>query len=86
MSPPRISGFLSIPASTRDRINQYAETPDIPRSAPRFDRPEPGTEKLLWIHVPYTHTAWVSQILRRACYDRHNTELLVLICSLAFLD
>ncbi|KAJ5240233.1 hypothetical protein N7468_004852 [Penicillium chermesinum] len=76
LSPPRLSGFLSIPASTRDRINQFAEAPDVPRPAPRFDHPEPGTEKLLWIHVPYTHTAWVSQVLRRACYDRHDTDFM----------
>ncbi|KAJ5590354.1 hypothetical protein N7450_004326 [Penicillium hetheringtonii] len=69
-SPPQQSEFLTIPTSTRDRINQDAEAPDLPRSIPRFDRPEPDTEKLLWIHVPYTHTGWVSQVIRRACDDR----------------
>lgn len=79
--------------STRDRINQNADAPDIPRSVPRFDRPEPDTEKLLWIHVPYTHTGWVSQVIRRACQDRQEphlygrsfsgrTQLLILPCSL----
>lgn len=71
-SPPQSAGFLAIPASTRDRINQNADAPDIPRSVPRFDRPEPDTEKLLWIHVPYTHPGWVSQVIRRACQDRHE--------------
>ncbi|CAI7674542.1 unnamed protein product [Penicillium pancosmium] len=74
-SPPRQSAFLAIPPSTRDRINQDADAPDIPRSIPRFDRPEPDTEKLLWIHVPYTHTGWVSQVIRRACEDRDEPNL-----------
>lgn len=76
-SPPGQSEFLTIPPSTRDRINQNAEAPDIPRSIPRFDRPEPDTEKLLWIHVPYTHTGWVSQVIRRACDDRDEPNLYV---------
>ncbi|CAG8075584.1 unnamed protein product [Penicillium salamii] len=63
------NAFLNIPKSTRDRINQHAEASDTPRSVPRFDRPEPDTEKLMWIHVPYTHTGWVSQVIRRACQD-----------------
>ncbi|KAJ5103186.1 hypothetical protein N7532_003715 [Penicillium argentinense] len=67
---PQRQGLLPVPPSTRDRINQNAEAPDIPRSVPRFDRPEPDTEKLLWIHIPYTHTGWVSQVIRRACEDR----------------
>ncbi|KAJ5438033.1 uncharacterized protein N7458_009031 [Penicillium daleae] len=71
-SPSRQADFLTIPASTRDRINQNAEGADIPRSLPRFDRPDPGTEKLVWIHVPYTHTGWVSQVIRRACQDRQE--------------
>ena len=74
-SPPLSSRFLAIPPSTRDRINQNADAPDIPRSVPRFDRPEPDTEKLLWIHVPYTHTGWVSQVIRRACEERHEPDL-----------
>ncbi|KAJ5676170.1 hypothetical protein N7462_009067 [Penicillium macrosclerotiorum] len=73
---PHQAGFLSIPSSTRDRINQNAEARDIPRSVPRFDQPEPDTEKLLWIHVPYTHTGWVSQVIRRACKDRHEPNFL----------
>ncbi|KAJ6065534.1 hypothetical protein N7444_001187 [Penicillium canescens] len=75
-SPPRQSAFLTIPKSTRDRINQNAEAPDIPRSVPRFDRPEPDTEKLVWIHVPYTHTGWVSQVIRRACQDSQDPNFL----------
>jgi len=74
-SPQRQPQFLAIPASTRDRISQDTETRDIPRSLPRFDPPEPGTEKLLWIHVPYTHTGWVSQVIRRACHDRQEPNL-----------
>lgn len=74
-SPPQSAGFLGIPDSTRDRINQHADAPDIPRSVPRFDRPEPDTEKLLWIHVPYTNPGWVSQVIRRACQDRHEEHL-----------
>ncbi|KAJ5503664.1 Mitochondrial substrate/solute carrier [Penicillium fimorum] len=68
-SPPVQSTFLAIPKSTRDRISQNADVPDIPRAVPRFDRPEADTEKLMWIHVPYTHTGWVSQVIRRACQD-----------------
>ncbi|KAJ5788736.1 Mitochondrial substrate/solute carrier [Penicillium paradoxum] len=63
------SSFLAIPKSTRDRINQGGEAADIPRAVPRFDRPDAGSEKLIWIHVPYTHTGWVSQVIRRACRD-----------------
>ncbi|EPS29369.1 hypothetical protein PDE_04318 [Penicillium oxalicum 114-2] len=70
------SDFLKIPSSTRDRITLEAEQADVPRSLPRFDRPDPGTEKLLWIHVPYTNTAWVSQVIRRACEDRGEPTFL----------
>ncbi|KAG0153396.1 hypothetical protein PDIDSM_5249 [Penicillium digitatum] len=69
-SQPVQSPLLAIPKSTRDRINQDADRPDTPRAVPRFDRPEADTEKLMWIHVPYTHTGWVSQVIRRACQDR----------------
>ncbi|KGO66589.1 Mg2+ transporter protein, CorA-like/Zinc transport protein ZntB [Penicillium italicum] len=65
-SQPVQSSFLPIPKSTRDHINQNSDIPDTPRAVPRFDRPECGTEKLMWIHVPYTHTGWVSQVIRRA--------------------
>ncbi|KAJ5823858.1 Mitochondrial substrate/solute carrier [Penicillium robsamsonii] len=65
-SQPAQSPFLAIPKSTRDR---NADVPDVPRAVPRFDRPEADTEKLMWIHVPYTHTGWVSQVIRRACQD-----------------
>lgn len=56
-------------------MNDRMETRDTPRSLPRFDRPEPDTEKLVWIHVPYTHTGWVSQVIRRACDDRKEPNL-----------
>lgn len=74
-SPPQQSQFLAIPPIISDRINEHIETRDTPRSVPRFDRPEPDTEKLLWIHVPYTHTGWVSQVIRRACHDRQEPNL-----------
>ncbi|KAK4862839.1 hypothetical protein LT330_002972 [Penicillium expansum] len=74
-SQPVQSPFLAIPKSTRDRINQNAERPDVPRAVPRFDRPDADTEKLMWIHVPYTHTGWVSQVIRRACQDRQEPNL-----------
>jgi hypothetical protein len=80
VSPSRQADFLTIPASTRDRINEDAEGADIPRSLPRFDRPDTGTEKLLWIHVPYTHTGWVSQVIRRACQDRQEPTLYGMLC------
>ncbi|THC99661.1 hypothetical protein EYZ11_000822 [Aspergillus tanneri] len=47
----------------------------MPRPVPRFDRPEPGCEKLLWIHAPYTHSGWVPPILSKACEDRQRPEL-----------
>lgn len=48
---------------------------DKPRTAPRFDRLEPGSEKLLWIHIPYTHTGWVPSVLAKACADRKIPHL-----------
>ncbi|KAF9242444.1 hypothetical protein DTO013E5_7762 [Penicillium roqueforti] len=71
-SQPVQSSFLAVPESIRDHINENADKPDIPRAVPRFDRPEADTEKLMWIHVPYTHTGWVSQVIRRACEDRQE--------------
>lgn len=59
----------------RDRISQDSDTSDIPRAVPGFDRPEPDTEKLTWIHVPYTHTGWVSQVIRRASQDTREPSL-----------
>ncbi|KAF7718922.1 DUF676 domain-containing protein [Penicillium ucsense] len=75
-SSSREAEFLEIPSSTRDRINLDADGADLPRSLPRFDRPDPGTEKLLWIHVPYTNAGWVSQVIRRACEDRKEPAFL----------
>lgn len=57
----------------RERLNEM--TSEAPRVAPRFDRPEPGTEKLLWIHVPYTHTGWVPPVLGKACDEDQQSEL-----------
>ncbi|KAI9370895.1 hypothetical protein BJX61DRAFT_548671 [Aspergillus egyptiacus] len=65
----RYREFLNIPQ--RERIPE-----DAPRTIPRrFDRPEPGTEKLLWIHVPYTHTDWVPPVLAKACKGKAKQNL-----------
>ncbi|KAI9038646.1 uncharacterized protein KD926_010590 [Aspergillus affinis] len=64
--------LLPVPPSTRDRHNQ--DRCEIPRAAPRFDRPEPGSEKLVWIHVPYTHTGWVPPVLSKACEEEQRPE------------
>ncbi|KMK62050.1 hypothetical protein Y699_02891 [Aspergillus fumigatus Z5] len=61
-------GLLPVPLSKRGERNMMGA--DKPRTAPRFDRPEPGSEKLLWIHIPYTHTGWVPSVLAKACADR----------------
>ncbi|KAE8151169.1 hypothetical protein BDV25DRAFT_139154 [Aspergillus avenaceus] len=67
-------GLLRLPPSARDRL--YDDKAEMPRAPPRFDRPEPGTEKLLWIHVPYTHTGWVPPVLSKACEDQQRPEFL----------
>ncbi|GFF29050.1 hypothetical protein IFM46972_02521 [Aspergillus udagawae] len=54
----RYKGLLPVPLPKRAQRNMMGA--DKPRAAPRFDRPEPGSEKLLWIHIPYTHTGWFS--------------------------
>ncbi|RAL15292.1 uncharacterized protein BO97DRAFT_463290 [Aspergillus homomorphus CBS 101889] len=64
----RYKTFLPVPKLTRDK--QDEERAEKPRRIPRFGRPEPGSEKLLWIHVPYTHTGWVPPILARACREQ----------------
>lgn len=69
----RYKGLLPVPLPTRGQRNMMGA--DKPRTAPRFDRPEPGSEKLLWIHVPYTHTGWVPSILAKACADREIPHL-----------
>ncbi|KAH8434138.1 uncharacterized protein LDX57_011776 [Aspergillus melleus] len=64
--------LLPVPKPTRERLDQ--SRCEIPRAAPRFDRPEPGSEKLIWIHVPYTHTGWVPPVLSKACEEEQRPE------------
>ncbi|KAL6234165.1 hypothetical protein BDW75DRAFT_241365 [Aspergillus navahoensis] len=64
----RYREFLNVPFMER--------TPEErPRMAPRFDRPEPGTEKMIWIHVPYTHTDWVPAVLSKTCKGKTKQNL-----------
>ncbi|RAK96319.1 uncharacterized protein BO80DRAFT_366606 [Aspergillus ibericus CBS 121593] len=72
--PPRYRSFLPIPLPSRDSADE--QRAEMPRRAPRFDQPEPGSEKLLWIHVPYTHTGWVPPILSKACEDQERQAFL----------
>ncbi|KAL4893532.1 hypothetical protein BDV59DRAFT_177559 [Aspergillus ambiguus] len=44
------------------------------RNKAAFYRPEVGSEKFLWIHVPYTHTGWVPQVLAKACNDQQKPD------------
>ncbi|KAF4210015.1 hypothetical protein CNMCM8927_003280 [Aspergillus lentulus] len=66
--------LLPVPLPKRGQRNMMGA--DKPRAAPRFDRPEPGSEKLLWIHIPYTHTGWVPSVLAKACADRQIPHFL----------
>ncbi|KAL4896882.1 hypothetical protein BDV59DRAFT_79815 [Aspergillus ambiguus] len=70
--PSKYKNLLPVPSSIRERLNELRK--EAPRKAPRFDRPEPGSEKLLWIHIPYTHTDWVPQVLAKACEDHERPE------------
>ncbi|KAL5003351.1 hypothetical protein BDV10DRAFT_44374 [Aspergillus recurvatus] len=64
----RYREFLNVPFMER--------TPEErPRMAPRFDRPEPGTEKMIWVHVPYTHTDWVPAVLSKTCKGKTKQNL-----------
>ncbi|PYI05083.1 hypothetical protein BO78DRAFT_371738 [Aspergillus sclerotiicarbonarius CBS 121057] len=72
--PPRYRSFLPIPLPSRDNVDE--QRAEMPRRVPRFDQPEPGSEKLLWIHVPYTHTGWVPSILSKACEDKERQAFL----------
>ncbi|KAL4917162.1 hypothetical protein BDW62DRAFT_184271 [Aspergillus aurantiobrunneus] len=64
----RYREFLNVPFRER--------TPEErPRIAPRFDRPEPGTEKMIWVHVPYTHTDWVPPVLSKTCKGKTKQNL-----------
>lgn len=68
----KYKNFLPLPPLTRERLQEVRA--ELPRAAPRFDRPEPGSEKLLWIHIPYTHTGWVPPVLAKACDDEQRPE------------
>ncbi|KAL4812338.1 hypothetical protein BDW67DRAFT_193709 [Aspergillus spinulosporus] len=64
----RYREFLNVPFMER--------TPEErPRMVPRFDRPEPGTEKMIWVHVPYTHTDWVPAVLSKTCKGKTKQNL-----------
>ncbi|KAL2856693.1 hypothetical protein BJY01DRAFT_242737 [Aspergillus pseudoustus] len=67
----RYREFLGVPQ--RERTPD--ERSEMPQTAPRFDRPEPGTEKLVWVHVPYTHTDWVPPVLSKACRGQAKQNL-----------
>ncbi|KAL3447367.1 hypothetical protein BJX65DRAFT_308092 [Aspergillus insuetus] len=67
----RYREFLGVPQ--RERTPD--ERSEMPQTAPRFDRPEPGTEKLVWVHVPYTHTDWVPPVLSKACRGKAKQNL-----------
>ncbi|KAF4163701.1 hypothetical protein CNMCM6936_000488 [Aspergillus lentulus] len=71
----RYKELLPVPLPKRGQRNMMGA--DKPRAAPRFDRPEPGSEKLLWIHIPYTHTGWVPSVLAKACADRQIPHLFI---------
>ncbi|EAU30042.1 conserved hypothetical protein [Aspergillus terreus NIH2624] len=70
---PKYKNLLPVPSSIRERLTEFRN--EAPRKAPRFDRPEPGSEKLLWVHVPYTHTGWVPEVLAKCCEDQERSEL-----------
>ena len=72
--------FLPLPISTRSK-SHGPEPGEVPKHAPAFDRPEPGTEKLMWIHVPYTHAGWVPEVLAKAG-DGSNENLYIHVCPL----
>ncbi|KAL4910309.1 hypothetical protein BDW74DRAFT_173767 [Aspergillus multicolor] len=64
----RYREFLNVPFRER--------TPEErPRLAPRFDRPEPGTERMIWVHVPYTHTDWVPHVLSKVAKGKTKQDL-----------
>ncbi|KAL2800208.1 hypothetical protein BJX66DRAFT_291497 [Aspergillus keveii] len=67
----RYREFLGVPQ--RERTPD--ERSEMPQTVPRFDRPEPGTEKLVWVHVPYTHTDWVPPVLSKACRGKAKQNL-----------
>lgn len=66
-------GFLPLPHSNGDQLD--VNITDVLRTAPTFDKPDLGTEKLIWIHVPYTHTGWVPGVLSKACVDSWGEDL-----------
>ncbi|KAL4867446.1 hypothetical protein BDV12DRAFT_186728 [Aspergillus spectabilis] len=78
ISPSQRNLLTSLSSKYREFLNIpfREQTPEErPRLAPRFDRPEPGTEKLIWIHVPYTHTDWVPPVLSKTCKGKTKQNL-----------
>ncbi|KAL4878973.1 hypothetical protein BJY04DRAFT_194503 [Aspergillus karnatakaensis] len=77
ISPSQRNLLTSLSSKYREYLNiPFRDTPEErPRIAPRFDRPEPGTEKLIWIHVPYTHTDWVPPVLSKTCKGKTKQNL-----------
>ncbi|KAL5343814.1 hypothetical protein BJX70DRAFT_385147 [Aspergillus crustosus] len=78
ISPSQRNLLSSLSSKYREFLNIpfREQTPEErPRIVPRFDRPEPGTEKLIWIHVPYTHTDWVPPVLSKTCKGKAKQNL-----------
>ncbi|KAL4959095.1 uncharacterized protein BDV14DRAFT_185396 [Aspergillus stella-maris] len=78
ISPSQRNLLSSLSSRYREFLNVpfREKTPEErPRMAPRFDRPEPGTEKMMWIHVPYTHTDWVPPVLSKTCRGQTKKNL-----------
>ncbi|KAL4924484.1 uncharacterized protein BDV17DRAFT_300974 [Aspergillus undulatus] len=78
ISPSQRNLLSSLSSRYREFLNVpfREKTPEErPRIAPRFDRPEPGTEKMMWIHVPYTHTDWVPPVLSKTCKGQTKKNL-----------
>ncbi|KAL2834205.1 hypothetical protein BDW59DRAFT_137501 [Aspergillus cavernicola] len=78
ISPSQRNLLTSLSSKYREFLNiplKEGTPEEAPRTVPRFDRPEPGTEKLLWIHVPYTHTDWVPPVLAKACKGKTKQNL-----------
>ena len=71
-------GYPPLPLPARPA--SYDEHVNIPRH-PGFDRPQPGTEKLVWVHVPYTHTGWVPEILAKASEGNEKLYASILFLS-----
>ncbi|KAL4944556.1 hypothetical protein BDV06DRAFT_232969 [Aspergillus oleicola] len=78
ISPSQRNLLSSLSSRYREFLNvpfREKSPEERPRIAPRFDRPEPGTEKMMWIHVPYTHTDWVPPVLSKTCRGQTKKNL-----------